>query len=259
MRRIHSIELHEQPWFPKPWRDHITGFLSKMTETVGAYGAIIPIFAEHLRQAKQTQLVDLCSGAGGPARWVQAQLREREGLACSLIVTDLYPNREAWRAAALEGSPEPVNALDVPSTLRGVRLMFSGFHHFQPEQARGILQDAVDKGEPFGIFELTPRTVPAILVTLFSFLTFMLFTPTISPRRLSVFIFTYLVPILPLVVVWDGVISCLRTYAPEELLAMCAQLKGAQGWRFEAQMTTERGPVIYLIGRPPEALSVPSS
>ena len=28
MRRIQSIELHDQPWFPAPWRDHITSFLS---------------------------------------------------------------------------------------------------------------------------------------------------------------------------------------------------------------------------------------
>ena len=232
MRRIHSIEFHDQPWFPAPLRDHLTGFLTEVSIRFGVYASIVPRLATLVRDSGATRVVDLCSGAGGPARWTHAQMLEHEGIDCALTPTDKFPNTGAWEAAGLNGHPEPVDALDVPPDLDGVRTMFAAFHHFRPDDARRILQDAVDKGAPFAIFEGTRRTIPWILVTAMSWINLLLLTPLIRPVRLSGLVFTYLIPILPFVCVWDGVVSCLRTYTPAELEAMCAELEGTEGWTF---------------------------
>ena len=47
-----------------------------------------------------------------------------------------------------------------------------------------------------------------------------LLTPRMRPFRWSRLLFTYLVPLIPLVVLWDGIVSCFRTRTPEELLEL---------------------------------------
>ncbi len=65
--------------------------------------------------------------------------------------------------AASEGRirfyPGSVDATHVPRELKGLRTMFTSFHHFLPDAGRAILQDAVDAGEGIGIFEI-PRRAP---------------------------------------------------------------------------------------------------
>lgn len=251
MRRIQSIELHDQPWFPAPWRDHLTSFLSTTATRFNLYRAIVPLMASLSMRTAQTRQIDLCSGAGGPARWLQRALETEHAIKLTLTVTDKFPNLEAWRAAGLDGHTEPVDVLNVPKRLTGIRTMFASFHHFPPAQAQAILQDAVHAQAPIAIFEGTQRSPLGLLVMMTSWLSFMLLTPTIRPLRPSVLIFTYLIPLLPLIVVWDGLISCMRTYSPDELLAMCADLHDAQHWSFDAGITQGQGPpIVYLIGAP---------
>ena len=45
-------------------------------------------------------------------------------------------------------------------------------------------------------------------------------TPAVRPFRWSRLFWTYLVPVLPPPILFDGVVSCLRVYTPEEMLAM---------------------------------------
>src|SRR5687767_10470918 len=42
--------------------------------------------------------------------------------------------------------------------------------------------------------------------------------------RLSRLVLTYVVPIVPLATIWDGVASCMRVYSPDEMRALIASL-----------------------------------
>jgi hypothetical protein len=77
-----------------------------------------------------------------------------------------------------------------------------------------------------------------------------LLTPRIRPFRWSRVLLTYLVPLIPLVVLWDGLVSCLRTRTPEELSALSRSFP-----QYNWQAGYARGPgswlaAVYLIGRP---------
>ena len=68
MRRMHLFEWEDQPWLPRVFRDFITDQLrythnQPMREPVNA--AIAARLAAVLVRTKTTQIVDLCSGAGG--------------------------------------------------------------------------------------------------------------------------------------------------------------------------------------------------
>ncbi len=175
--------------------------------------------------------MDLCSGAGGPVPGLLPQLDAAGGQDIPVILTDLYPNRaafaelEAVTGGRIRGWPEPVSAFDPPAELTGFRTIFTGFHHFRPEQARRILADAVAKRAGIAVFEAQERAVhTVVLIPLLVFVAGVLFTPFAGRVTWQRLVFTYLIPICPLAFAWDGFVSCLRTYSPAELRALTQDL-----------------------------------
>ena len=86
---------------------------------------------------------------------------------------------------------------------------------------------------------LTP--LAALILTLF-----------IRPFRWSRLFWTYVVPVVPLVLLFDGIVSCLRTYTPEELRDFTEEFS-ACGYAWEiGEERAARSPVAitYLIGYP---------
>jgi hypothetical protein len=77
---------------------------------------------------------------------------------------------------------------------------------------------------------MTARTPAATLGMLGAPLITLAVTPAIRPFRWSRLFWTYLVPAVPAVVLFDGVVSCLRTYTPGELRALTRGLD-ADGYR----------------------------
>jgi len=182
----------------------------------------------------------------------------------NILLTDKFPNVAAFEkveAASANGIHFHRSSLDatkVPPELDGFRTMFSSFHHFPPAQARAILQDAVDAKQGIGIFEVTSRSVSAVAMMFLWFLTPFVFTPSISPFRWSRLFYTYVLPIIPLVLLLDGLVSCLRTYQPRELRELISGLAAPEyQWETGEQAGTFGGlPITYLIGYPQE-LSLP--
>jgi hypothetical protein len=132
--------------------------------------------------------------------------------------------------------------------------MFSAYHHFTPAAARRVLPDAAASGAGIAIFKGTRRGAAAILLTvLFVPIMVLLGTPFIRPFRWSRLLWTYLVPVIPLAALFDGLVSCLRTYTPDELRSLAEGI-GGDGYRWEAGETgTGPIPMTYLIGTAPVA------
>lgn len=90
-----------------------------------------------------------------------------------IILTDYYPNIDAFKNTTkqsphFEYIPYSVNALDVPAQLKGLRTQFLSFHHFKPQQAQAILQNAVIAQNPIAIFEIQERSFRSIVSMIFS-------------------------------------------------------------------------------------------
>jgi hypothetical protein len=254
MRRVQFIELHEQAWFPPSLRHEITDVLQFGLNLSKAYAPMAPVLQKALDSTRCRSIVDLCSGGGGP--WLGLSRKLQPDV--HILLTDKYPNRRTVQnvRAASENRIafylDPVDALKVPGELRGLRTMFTSFHHFPPEEARTILQNAVDAGQSVGIFEITRRAPFTVaLMFLWALLPFV-FTPLIRPFRWSRLLYTYVIPIIPLVLLFDGVVSCLRTYRPDELGEMIKKLSGIEyHWEVgEHPEASGQVPITYLIGYP---------
>jgi hypothetical protein len=258
MRRVHLIELHEQSWFPKFLRDEITDTLQSAMNFFGAYVPVAPLLQIALEATRAPLIIDMCSGGGGPWLKLSARLHANDQSNLQILLTDKYPNLNAFQTASAASQnhiafhSDPVDATKVPPELRGFRTMFTSFHHFQPEEARAILQNAVDASQGIGIFEVTRRAPSAIaLMFLWALLPF-LFTPWIRPFRWSRLLCTYVLPIIPFVLLFDGVVSCLRSYRPHELREIIAKLSATEyHWEMGERVNlTSEFPIAYLIGYP---------
>ena len=235
MGRLQLFEIHDQAWCPRSLRDALTDFLEFTINLGRSYDAVTPLLRDAIARAGATRVVDLCSGAGGPWRTL------RHAISVPVVLTDKFPNRP---------TTEPVDATAVPTHLLGFRTLFTSFHHFRPALARAILADAVRQGQGIGVFEISRRAPREIAVIALTWLAVIAFVPFIRPFRWSRLLWTYLPPVLPLVGLFDGVVSCLRTYSPTDLREL---LRGLD--TYDWQVGETRSPwsplrVTYLVGVP---------
>ena len=257
--RFHAPEIEDESWCPALLRDGLTDFLQMASETMRIYDGATPVVAELMRRHQTSRIVDLCSGGGGPVLRLLSQLTAQPDLAAaSAALTDLYPNVGAFGVAQKRGAGrvEPrfdgIDAAAVPDDLVGVRTIFNGFHHLRPALARRVVEDAARKRQPFVSIELVERRILTVVMVLGTPLAVLVLTPfsrSLSPMRMAL---TYLLPVIPLAVLWDGLMSCLRSYSVDELNAIVDGLSDASyGFRIEhTPVSWLPGRLTMLIGEP---------
>jgi len=255
MRRVHLFEFEDQKWFPGFLRDYGTDFLQFLSNKTKLFKPSIPIIKKGLKKSNTSDIIDLGSGGGGGWIWLNEELR-KDVPDLKIWMTDLYPNISAFefskrKADNFEYISEPVDAREVPTHLKGLRTQFLSLHHFRPEDAEKILQNAIDSRSSIAIFEGQERSFASILAMIFSPISVLLTTPFIRPFKLGRIVFTYLIPVVPLFVLWDGIVSSLRTYSVEEMKGLVVQLKGVENYDFEiGREPSGPGAVLYLLATP---------
>jgi hypothetical protein len=171
-----------------------------------------------------------------------------------ILLTDYYPNIPAFEyccsmAENFTYHAEPVDARNVPENLKGLRTQFLLLHHFKPADARLILQNAVDSRSAIVIFEGQERSFTSLLAMFLSPLSVLLATPFIRPFKFGRIFFTYLVPIVPIFVWWDGIISSLRTYSVKEMNELVKTVENFETFEWEiGKLKSGPGVVLYLLG-----------
>ncbi|MGA9523143.1 MAG: class I SAM-dependent methyltransferase [Myxococcaceae bacterium] len=262
MRRIHFYESIDIPGCPQVIRDGITDWVRFMLNTHKAFDALAPRLREAMKRAGTSRILDLCSGGGGP--WLTLEKALSKTGPVDVLLSDFYPNATGFKFT-LESSrgnlrvhPTPVDAMNAPADLEGFRTIFNAFHHFPPEAAQEILADAVRNQRPIGVFEGTDSRLRGVLVMLFMPLVMWLCMPFVRPFRLSRLLLTYPLPVLPLLGFFDGSMSMLRTYSPEELRDMVSRIPGHESFDWDIGTQSIPGAPIgltYLFGIPRDANS----
>jgi hypothetical protein len=243
-------------------RDYVTDhlhFILGMHARVAFHRAIASELKEAMERAGTREIVDLCSGAGGPLLAVQKLLRSEMAFPSEVTLTDLNPNESFFREMESAGDGvqarlDPIDALNVPDELRGFRTLFASFHHFRPAAARRILEDAVSKKTGVAVFEWPERTPLFVAVMgLICIAQALVFTPWVRNLSVARLLLTYVLPLGPLVMAWDGTVSVLRTYTVQELREMTKGLDADYAWDIQSIVVkTPLGPMstTFLIGVP---------
>jgi hypothetical protein len=228
-------------------------------EVTNTYQPIAQLLRKRLEECGYERVLDLCSGAGGPWPSLVHHFKMYGGRPPEVLLTDKYPNStklhdlESLTANRIHFLRHSIDATQIPGHLQGFRTLFSSFHHFNPDEARRLPQDTVNTRQGIGIFEATAHHMFTFLSVLFVPVAAWLFLPFRRPFRWSRLLWTYLIPVIPFVLFFDGVISCLRSHSLGELQEMTSGL-AASGYRWDiGEQTGGLLPVriTYVIGRPP--------
>ncbi|MEZ4680198.1 MAG: hypothetical protein R2932_38870 [Caldilineaceae bacterium] len=259
MARQQLMEIHEQPWCPAVIRTGATDYLRFIATVARQYRHVVPLLDEALANCGSRRIIDLCSGSGGPWGQLIPQLNALRTTPVAVTLTDLYPDQAPpaeLLPAHVHFAPMAVDATAIPVELSGLRTLFTAFHHFSPPAARAILQDAMNAGQGIAIFEQTARTPLALLVMLFLPWLTIVAAPFVRPWRWSRLFWTLVVPVIPVVLCVDGVVSCLRTYSMPELQALIATLEPTpNAVHYRWQLGHVRSPlspigIHYVVGCP---------
>ena len=250
MNRIHLFEFEDQKWFPSFLRNYGTDFLQFLSNKSKMFKLVIPILEKALVKSNTNQIIDL--GSGG-LLWINSELKKKIPN-LKITLTDYYPNISAFKFTKVQSDnfeyiKESIDARNVPLELKGFRTQFLSFHHFKQSEAKLILQNAIASNVPIAIFEAQERSLKSILGMIFSPLTVLFVTPFIKPFEIGRIVFTYLIPIVPLFVLWDEIVSCLRTYSIKEIKELIEDTENYDYYDWEInRVVSGPGVILYLLG-----------
>ncbi|MEM7658402.1 MAG: hypothetical protein AAF399_19905, partial [Bacteroidota bacterium] len=255
MKRTHLFEFEDYPWFPNWLRKCMTRYIVAFHRILKSKHELAKLLAKALPYAKEPHIVDLCSGSGGPMLDVLEELKQTHHLEqVKVTFSDLYPNLEVAEEVQILNDPhisyrtEPLDATKVDPSLQGVRTMICSLHHMKPAVAKQILADAKQAKQPFLAFELSDNRFPNWLMwpTLpLNVLTVLLITPFVRPMSWQQLVFTYLIPLLPIFIGWDGAVSNVRTYTMEDMEKLTKDLQ-ASDYQWEMGTLEGKPPKLYL-------------
>ena len=210
----------------------------------------VPEGASYAQAAKEGREAN--SRADSDARGqVLTETRNPQANSIDFVLTDIAPHIQAWEDLAarpgsfvryvprsVDASAAPSNLLDLaipanrtpsgapakdtdslpPSpTQKTFRLFNLAFHHFDDELATAIMRDTLRTSAGFGIFELQARTISSFLVILLMGPLLLVLTPFYFYNDPIHLFFTFVIPIVPFVVVFDGIVSSIRTRTGAEV------------------------------------------
>jgi hypothetical protein len=218
------FEFEDLAWFPNTIRHGGTDFLRFFFTRTRFYEPVAGVLAELMEKTGRHEVLDLCSGSGGNIAEVHTNIEKRLARPITVTLTDKFPlGKFESSTARITYSANPVDALKSIPSSDGVRTMFSAIHHFDRIQVKQILINATATGQPVAIFDGADKNILTFLgIPLVQPVLFMLCTPFIRPFRRSRLIFTYILPLIPLMTMWDGMVSVLRLHSTEELRKLAA-------------------------------------
>jgi CheY-like chemotaxis protein len=247
------FEFNDLPKLPAIMRQFITFSAGKTFKEARAADRIGDVLATLIRESGAESILELAAGAAIPSIEISNKLHDL-GLAIPYRINDKYPDFQFFHRAAkatdgrIQPINEPIDALDIPGELKGLRLLVTSFHHFRPDQAARILRHAYQH-DPVAIIELTERR-PLLTIAMLplGFLVMIFRLPDLAKISSWGTALFWVVP-AAFAFAWDGFVSCLRSYTLKELELMTRPLSDGYHWRMGVVPTDTPGMrVTYLIG-----------
>jgi hypothetical protein len=261
MKRIHLFEFEDQSWFPDWIRVRMTRMIVVVHKFFGTSDTLAELIADVLKRTNTTNIIDLCSGSGGPMLEVVDKLKDDYKLPdTSIMMTDLYPNKKLAQQLNSDGkaytqyNTQPVDATQLSEEQKGLRTMICSFHHMKPDIAKAILRDAKEAHQPICIYEISDNSMPPAWLWWiglpFNFIFALFVSAAVRPMNWQQIIFTYLIPVIPLCFAWDGAVSNIRTYTLSDMDQLLEGLH-AENYTWEkGTIKGKGGNKLYLKGIP---------
>ncbi|MEM6378843.1 MAG: hypothetical protein AAF705_11535 [Bacteroidota bacterium] len=265
MKRLELFEFEDFGWLPNTIRSGVTNLIKVLHGFMGTSEVLVNLIKQSHERVAFDQITDLGSGAGGPMIDVVGALNSESDNTTELLLTDKYPNKKAvdningLAIPFVKYHAESVDAAALDKAPDGLKTMVASFHHMSPEVAKRIVTSAQENREPILIYEIAENNVPFIVWLLLLpisltilFLMSWAMTPFVRPLTATQLIFTYLIPIIPIIYAWDGQASLMRTYTFNDLKSLIGNDQNP-GFNWEmavAKRSNGKKAGYYVLGWP---------
>ncbi|MCI0530396.1 MAG: class I SAM-dependent methyltransferase [candidate division Zixibacteria bacterium] len=234
MSRIKWFEFHQQDWLPDYLKVRQLEGIFQILKSVGFDQSLLTLFRKLQANTNAEIYLDLGSGAGNVMRF----LAEECGRRINFILSDINPKIDSYQLLKqtypqIDYIPQSVDIATADVVLKGKAItMISTFHELDQKQAQRAIGKLFRHSRGFLIIEPFSKwwkqmfLFPAMLVSLF------LVPFRIRPWSTGMFIFTWLIPLLPLMHMHDGLVSWLRSYGEKDFRQMIHECSPV-GWEWE--------------------------
>ena len=177
--------------------------------------------------ANKKEVLEVCSGGGGPIDTILTSAKkEKNGLLPIITLSDLNPDFHAFQKIQnkhpdhIKYINTPVDATETDGLNAELISLCSSFHHLPPALAKKVLNNAYKNSNGIFIREVLSRNPLNALSSLFNLLPLML-APFFA-GRISFFkiLISTIIPIIPLMIIFDGIVSVFRTYTTDEIFQL---------------------------------------
>ena len=206
-KRMILKELEDYDWFPATLRRFQMEVIGHLVQILGVYRGVIPQMDDLVKKEALVAWVDLCSGSGVPAIYIQQRLSKM----IPLLLTDKFPQTIQARQH-LQYARESMDIFALTPEKDKIYTLFNALHHFTDEEKRKIFDQFKRNEATFLVVEiLTPNLWSLIQVSLASTLVQICIAPFIKPFSAVRLLLTYILPVNILTVWVDGIISVFKS------------------------------------------------
>ena len=220
MSQRHYFEFLDLPWLPRSLKHAMTDLLDFQLSDLTSYSDWAARSALEAATRHGCRRIVECGAGAAP---ITRRLAESAPAGMELVPCDLSPDRAGFGALA-ERFPgrvkpvfEPVDFCERRSWGDGTLVLVSAaFHHVPPERRTQALRNLRASAAAVLICEPLRRTPLGLAYALAGLLVdfagpLVVWRPGAARRAL----WCWVVPAAPLLLTWDGIVSCLRMWPPE--------------------------------------------
>lgn len=223
--RIQSFEFGDLPKIPKFYHNFLRTLMSRLYELFKIHQLWIPHILAFCKENESTVIMDPCAGSGKVNQLIESEIQKDVNIQFILsdIMTDRAPmfadHINGLRNKRLQYISHSIDFLKSQNEYKQPKMFINSFHHFTNDQVIEILKASSQNSSNLLILEYCRKTFMSFIsMILGPFIAMILFPIVVKKNDLiETFIFMYLIPIIPMMLLWDGVISSLRTYDKDDI------------------------------------------
>lgn len=244
-----TTSSHAPSWF----KNLVDEFLDHIVSLVNANRPFLPLIEEAHRNGAKSIYI-FAPEVGGSAALLVTDIQERFPDLKIIILKDGLSSARKSHLASLNNSALqslPTQSMQDPIEPSALVLSINHAHRLSDADFVIHVCELQSKFGHFIIGEGNNKSIRQVIgMTIIVPLVILLMTPMIRPLRLSRFIFTYMIPVAPLAIVWDGVAALFRIRSPKLLNSLSSQFD-KDHWQYSSgKLPNNRGGfIIYLQGR----------
>ena len=227
MKRKQIFQFSNQKWYPSFLKRDMYEFMSWFVVKVNAAKPFLPFLEEVIGHTQTKAIINIDSKIGAGIETVLPLLPE--GAKVINIELEKFSTHN-----------------------RGTYTFINSFHQLDEKKATYYLTQIADSGNSIAVLEGNNDSLWQVVgMTIFVPLSVILSAPFVQPFRITRLIFTYLIPILPLITMLDGFLALFKLYNPNDLNELISTIPVKNYvWKSGKADNGRGGKIIYLMGYP---------